>query len=686
MSKNKIKVKQQNKPNTTPPAVKPKRTVIKKATTQTDYYFWGYAFVILLITFFVFKHSLTLQFVNWDDPYNLLENETLKIFSYSWDWNAVKTIFKSDVIGNYNPLPIFTFAIEKYFFAPNPVLKPSIFHLNNLWMHLVCTLFVFILFKKLGLSKPAAIIGALLFGIHPMRVESVAWITERKDVLYGMFFLAALLSYINYVRAEKNNKIWYGSAILLAVVACFAKVQAVTLPLTMVALDFYFKRKWLSPKILIIEKLPWWLLSLTFGLINIYTLKGQNSLNSDSHVVAFNFIDKLAVGAYSYAIYLIKWIYPYKLSPLYPYPPELPIQAYICLAVVPILMAAFLFWIIKYKKNDLFFGWMFFTFNIMFLLQIVGAGQGFLADRFTYIAYIGLFFIMIKGYDWLTENRPSFKIPLMAAAGMYLALFGFLTTRQLKVWENSATLWEHVKIYYPDSPLAWKQAANYYRDEKKDFAKAVANYQQAIKMEPQVGYTYNGLAKAYLDQAFRLDPKMINYKQEQNELVQQALQSYILAVQKDSIKGQPDKKITGEMIVNLGVAYAILGNMDEAMIHLSRGILVNPDNSNGYLNRGLIYFNAGQYALAIKDYDEYIRLNPYNADIFYSRGMCKFAVNRVEESLPDYNKAIVLKATEPLFYIARSRTYRSMGNISASINDANKAKQMGATVPPELLQ
>lgn len=570
MAKSNLKGKHKTKPASTQPAIK--RTVTKKAPKQIDFYFWGFALIILLVTFFVFKHSLTLQFVNWDDPYNLLENETLKIFSYSWSWKDVKTIFTSDVIGNYNPLPIFTFAIEKYFFAPDPVLKPFIFHFNNLWMHLVCTFFVFVLFTKLGLSRTAALFGALLFGIHPMRVESVAWVTERKDVLYGMFFLGALLCYINYLKAERNNKTWYILAILLAIISCFAKVQAVTLPLTMVALDFYFRRKWLSPKILVMEKLPWWLISLTFGLINIYTLKGQNSLNSDSHVVAFNFIDKLAVGAYSYVIYIIKWIYPYKLSPLYPYPPELPVQAYISLAVVPILLAAFLFWSIRAKKHDLLFGWMFFTFNIMFLLQIVGAGQGFLADRFTYIAYIGFFFFMIKGYDWILQNKPSFKIPLQVGAGLYLALFAYLTNKQLKVWENSETLWEHVKTYYPDSPLAWKQAANYYRDEKKDFQRAITNYQQAIKMEPQVAYTYNGLAKAYLDQAFKLDTKMVDYKQQQNELVQKAVQSYILAIEKDSVKGQPDKKITGEIIVNLGVAYAILGNTEEGLKNLSKEI------------------------------------------------------------------------------------------------------------------
>lgn len=111
-------------------------------------------------------------------------------------------------------------------------------------MHLVCTLFVFILFTKLGLSKTAAFIGALLFGIHPMRVESVAWITERKDVLYGMFFLGALLTYVNYLKAEKNKTAWYILTIVLAIISCLSKVQAVTLPLTiMVAVDFYFKRK-----------------------------------------------------------------------------------------------------------------------------------------------------------------------------------------------------------------------------------------------------------------------------------------------------------------------------------------------------------------------------------------------------------------------------------------------------------
>ena len=334
MAKNKAKAVTQQQ------SIQSSKTPIKKeipASKKTNqFYFLMIAFVVVVITLLVFIPSFSLHFVNWDDPNNLLENESLKAFATHWSWQSVKQIFTSDIIGNYNPLPIFTFALEKYFFANDPLLNPFVFHFNNVILHLMCTFLVFFIFTKLEMSRTAAIIGALLFGIHPMRVESVAWITERKDVLYGLFFLASTACYILYLQKPTSKTKWYLLTILLSLFAYFSKVQAVTLPLTMVALDFYFKRKWLSPKILIIEKLPWWILSLTFGFINIYFLKQENSLNSSNAVVNYNFLDKLAIGAYSYAVYIIKWIYPYKMSPLYPYSPEVPILAYICLAAVPV--------------------------------------------------------------------------------------------------------------------------------------------------------------------------------------------------------------------------------------------------------------------------------------------------------------------------------------------------------------
>lgn len=679
MAKNNIKGNFKQKQTTDRPVPGKPATLPKN---KTDYSLAIAAAIVVTITFVVFVPSLSLGFVNWDDPFNLLENETLKAFATHWDWASVKAIFTTDVIGNYNPLPIFTFAIEKYLFAPNPLEHPFFFHVNNVWMHVVCTLFVFLIFTELGLGRIAAVIGALLFGIHPMRVESVAWITERKDVLYGMFFLASLYAYIRYARNDAAKTKWYAFALLLSVFSYFSKVQAVTLPLSMVAVDFYLNRNWKNPKTLIAEKMPWWLLSLAFGLINIYFLKRNNSLSSSSHVVDYSFIDKLAVGAYSYAIYLLKWIYPYKMSPLYPYSPELPMMAYICLAIVPIAVLAFLIWSFRQNKKQLLFGWAFFTFNVMFLLQIVGAGQGFLADRFTYIAYIGLFFIMASFYEWMVQQKPSSKLAIQIGFGLYLALFAFLTSRQQKIWENGGTLWEKVKLFYPNSPLAWKQAANYYRDEKKDLGKAIENYKSALALQPEDAFACNDLAKAYTDSAFAPGTP----QQTRNEMLMLALQTYNDAVKYDSIVGQPDKKTSGEIFVNRGAAYAILGNLDKALPDLNKGLQINPNNLNGYANRAILYTQINRYDLSLKDRDAYIALNPDNPDIHYERGVCKINLGRTAEALPDFDKAIALNNTKPIYYIGRAQANKLLGNMNAVSADIGMAKQLGASIPPDLLK
>lgn len=679
MAKNNIKGNFKQKQTTDRPVPGKPATLPKN---KTDYSLAIAVAIVVTITFVVFVPSLSLGFVNWDDPFNLLENETLKAFATHWDWASVKAIFTTDVIGNYNPLPIFTFAIEKYLFAPNPLEHPFFFHVNNVWMHVVCTLFVFLIFTELGLGRIAAVIGALLFGIHPMRVESVAWITERKDVLYGMFFLASLYAYIRYARNDAAKTKWYAFALLLSVFSYFSKVQAVTLPLSMVAVDFYLNRNWKNPKTLIAEKMPWWLLSMAFGLINIYFLKRNNSLSSSSYVVDYSFIDKLAVGAYSYAIYLLKWIYPYKMSPLYPYSPELPMMAYICLAIVPIAVLAFLIWSFRQNKKQLLFGWAFFTFNVMFLLQIVGAGQGFLADRFTYIAYIGLFFIMASFYEWMVQQKPSSKLAIQIGFGLYLALFAFLTSRQQKIWENGGTLWEKVKLFYPNSPLAWKQAANYYRDEKKDLGKAIENYKSALALQPEDAFACNDLAKAYTDSAFAPGTP----QQTRNEMLMLALQTYNDAVKYDSIVGQPDKKTSGEIFVNRGAAYAILGNLDKALPDLNKGLQINPNNLNGYANRAILYTQINRYDLSLKDRDAYIALNPDNPDIHYERGVCKINLGRTAEALPDFDKAIALNNTKPIYYIGRAQANKLLGNMNAVSADIGMAKQLGASIPPDLLK
>lgn len=679
------KPKQKNIPQPLAKNSQPKTVAATSIVPHGKWRQWALGLLALLITFIIFYPTLALQFVNWDDSENLLKNKSLEVFAFQWDWEAVKNIFTSPVMGNYNPLPIFTFAIEKYFWANDPHAYPFIFHLNNLLLHLGCTWFVYVLLLKLNLSRWPAFVGALLFGIHPMRVESVAWVTERKDVLYGIFFVAALVCYVLFIQKERGKYKWYILALVLSIFSYFAKIQAVTLPLSMVAIDFILKRKWLSPKILILEKLPWWILSLIFGLVNIYFLKSIDSIDLESPVLTYSWLDRFAVGAYAYATYLVKWIYPFKMSALYPYSSHVPTLAFICLAIVPIVLAAVLIWAYKRRKYNLLFGIAFFTFNIMFLLQIVAAGQGYLADRFTYIAYIGLFFLNAKGFEWVMHNKPQYRTGLYAFTAILFVFYGFLSMKQIKVWENGGTLWGHVIDLFPNSALAHKNMGNYYREEEKNYAKAIEFYKRGIEMEPKAGAGYNSLAKSYFDYALSKNASGAAISPEQITLVQSAIESYNKGLQTETLYGKKEKKTLGEMTVNKGVAYAYLSRFDSALLYLSEGLKIAPDNNNAHLNRALVYLSTNKPDLALTDFSDFLKADPYNADVIFQRGTCYAALGKNNEALADFSKAISLKTTNPIFFLERAKLFKTMGNAASARVDAQKARAMGMQVPSELL-
>ncbi len=361
----------------------------KAPVRQSNHFLW--IAVALLITAIAFFPSLANDFVNWDDDVNLLDNPNLEAF----DWEHIKAIFSSTVMGGYNPLSIFTLAIEKNFFG----LNPKVFHTTNLLLHICCVYLVFQILLAMKLSPMAAFIGALLFGIHPMRVESVAWVTERKDVLFGVFYLGAMFTYIQSLLKPKRKNYFLYWTIGLFVFSLLSKIQAVALPLSLLALDYYFKRP-ISWKLLL-EKIPYFALSLAVGLLGIYFLSEAKTLDSTT---TFNFFERLLIGAYSFCIYGIKLIFPYEMSPLYPYPAKMPWPVYLA----PLGVLATLYWFyVAFKKNwrAQVFGLAFFAFNIFFVLQILGAGQGYKADRFTYIPYFGLFFMAAYAFQELLKRN-----------------------------------------------------------------------------------------------------------------------------------------------------------------------------------------------------------------------------------------------------------------------------------------
>src|SRR5688572_8201415 len=383
--------------------------------TSTD---WKYIGICLGLTLLAFISVFGHDFVNWDDDFNLANNKNTALLT----WDNIVNIFSDHVIGNYNPLPILTFAIERSIVG----LDPTLYHINNLILHLICVFFAYRIFRSLDLTALASGAGALLFGIHPMRVESVAWVTERKDVLFGAFFLSALWFYIQYVKTGYAKKYFY-AAMGLFVFALFSKIQAVSLPLTMLLVDYYFKRP--LKLNLVFEKWAFFALSLVIGLVGIYFLREQGSMEDATN---YSFVQRLMIGGYSLGVYLVKFIFPYKMSPLYPYPSTLPPEIYTGPLIVLIILG---FIYIAYKKDwrPYLFGILFFIVNVMFLLQVVGAGQGYLADRFTYIPYAGLMFIVAYASQKLYMQKPSLGRPLVYGLLGISALFLFLTWKQNQI-------------------------------------------------------------------------------------------------------------------------------------------------------------------------------------------------------------------------------------------------------------
>ena len=639
-----------------------KQSQIKKDQVKTSLLppFWKNSthlvavFSALLITFACFYNTTNNEFVNWDDDRNFYENEYITTINKDNFWSNTKEIFTNNVIGNYNPLAIWTFAVEKRIYGLD---KPGKWHGTNVLLHLICVFFIFRICLLLGLRWQGSLFVALLFGIHPMRVESVAWVTERKDVLFGAFYLSALYFYI---KGKLNGKKYHAIIFTLFLLSLFSKIQAVILPLSMIAVDYYLGGKLDFKSIL--KKAPYFILSLIFGLVGIFFLKDQGSLEN---AITYPAWQRVFVGSYSYMIYLVKAIVPYKMSPLYPYSPQMPAYFYPTILLFPAMIYG-MYIMYKREMKVWFFGLLFFTVNIIFLLQIVGAGQGFLADRFTYIAYFGLFFIAGFYLDkWIVE-KPNLKMALLGGSAVLILAFGYMTIQQNTVWKNSETLWTHVLKYYQKATLPYGNRANYLRQEGR-IQEALQDYNQATSLNPNGEQAFNSRARLYFDIAKGRDTLLL------------ALQDYNRAIELSPKNG--------EFLINRGATHARLGDINKAIADINEGLVYKPDHSVGYLNRSVLYNSQGKIQEALNDINSYLKLKPYNADLWYEKGRALRNLNKLQESIPAYTRAIQLNQRQPVFYYERGRTYAAMGNVNEAKRDVQMAINLGYTaIDPALKQ
>ncbi|MEI6412380.1 MAG: tetratricopeptide repeat protein [Bacteroidota bacterium] len=559
------------------------------------------------ISFLAYLPVLSNGFVNWDDDATIVNNPNLARLG----GESLRNIFDiqqgSAGLGNYNPLTIFSFYVEKMMAG---ALNPTMIHFDNVLLHALTVYFVVRVLQALGIGLGGALVGGLLFGLHPMRVESVAWATERKDVLFAVFFFAALLNYIRWYQSNETGKTvqrYYILAIVLALLSCLAKVQAVTLPLSMLAIDYWFKRPF-SVKSVLVEKAPFWILAFIFGAINVYTLGLQGAAGDT--VTNFTAIDRLCIGAWSFCVYLYKLLIPFPMLALYAYPKQLPVWIY----AAPLLFAGITFVVWRLHRSDRriwVFGFLFFLFNVMFLLQILAAGQGFLADRFTYVPYFGFFAICAYYYDRASQDatlKNKWNTGLIALGLIY----AIMTYMQIGVWKNSATLWSHVIDYEGNkSGLPHWYRGQYYRSQGQ-FETAMTDYTNALALEPQNPELINSRGKTYFDMA--MSGKYP--KEKAAEFLKSALDDYNASL---NLAGNLKPQVKGAMLINRGAALGTINQLDKAMQDFNEGLQLDPGNKTGYMNRGFLYEKLHQSEPAIADFTKYLTFDPANTRIMQER-------------------------------------------------------------------
>ena len=529
-------------------------------------------------------------FTNWDDDNYVLNNALLR----GPEWAG---IFTKPVVSNYHPLTIISLAFN---YAVSGTDAWSYLFLNLLF-HVINTILVFVFIYRISEEKTmAAFFTALIFGIHPMHVESVAWISERKDVLYTFFFLLSLLQYCKYLQTGKQKQLWI--CFLFFALSLLSKPAAIVLPMVLFLLDYWMQRTF--TKKLVIEKIPFFLAAVLFTVItlNIQSVTAITSLNVYPLWMRFFF------ACYGVMTYFFHFFIPYPLSAFYPFPPPDNLGWQVYASPLFVLVLLFLLW--RYRKNKLLvFGFMFYAVNLILVLQFVSVGYAIVSDRYTYVPYIGIAFL----FSMLVNNylKSPAKTAVTIACVAVISIFAFLTFQRVQVWKNSDSLWTNVIEQNPLTPLP--------RGKRAEF-----NFNKAISPNP--GDT--------------------------SALLQQVIEDCSVAIDNNTgIAKQLNDKQQRNLYYMRGSAYNYFNQNENAFKDFSTCLIFDSGDYKTLYNRAVILVNYYKnYTAALADFTKAIQLNP-RGQYYLNRSICYYNLGDLSNAKTDAQTAIQKGITIPKDYL-----------------------------------
>lgn len=643
-----------------------------------------FAAIAVVITLIVYIPSLGNDFiVNWDDGGYIIEHKLVHALS----WENFTTIFNPTTFykGNYHPLTTFFYAVEYSLVGENALL----YHIDNLIFHLLNVLLVFVFIKLISKRIEIAAFVALLFGIHPMHVESVAWISERKDVLYTFFFMLSLIQYFYYSTKKEAKRKHYILVLVFFFLSLLSKSAAVILPLALFVVDYYLKRKFNLR--LILEKLPFFALSIAFGLLAVFSQGEKGAIHDLTPL--FSFFDRLLIVCHSTMTYLWKLFVPIDLAAMYSYPGKaggmFPVIYYVAPFII-LLLTLLIIFSKKYGRHYIF-GALFFVVTIVLVIQIVPVGGASMAERYTYVPYIGLFFILGKLYDngiqSTSEKMKRLKPLLHIIVAAFVIFFAVLSWQRIGKWKNGEILMRDLTRVNPNMQFAYNNLGYYYYRWKKDFDKAGKAYDKAISIDPNYsqalsgrGVLYNNLGKH--EEAVRDFTACLKLNPNDNDALIGKANSLSALMRFEEALPFYDRYLQlkpndANGILKRGTAYVQLGRYDEALKDFDNSRKILPDNYELYYWYGLAYFKKGDYTASLENFDKSIALDSERGEIFSWRGLAKYNLKQLDASIADYNTAITMNPKDAAAYVNRSVANFDKGNYMQAWEDINAAGKLG---------
>lgn len=582
--------------------------------------------VVLLLSVAVYSQTASFGFVSWDDPNYVIQNTDIHT---GITWQSIQSAFTSTRGGMWLPMVWLSYMFDIEMFG----LDAGAMHLMNVFYHLINTVLVFIVLFKFTEERWACLVLAGLFALHPLRVESVVWITERKDVLSMMFFLLTLLAYYYYL--QKPSLLRY---LLLAIGFMFglmSKPMVVTLPFILLLLDYWplnrvFKEadpvaktgKVLNWKVLW-EKLP---LLLIAASISWATLYYQGETGATHSLSSLPLLDRLANALISYVLYLEKIIVPLNLAFFYPLRTSVDLIGVILSVVILVLIS----WgsITQRKTRPyLMVGWFWFLGMLFPVSGISQAGLQAMADRFTYIPLIGIFIMLAWGLTDVLQAHKAWQTRISLAVASIVVVFAGITYHQIAFWQSDKTLFTHAVEVTDNNYLAQINLAGVLETEGElDKAEVLAKASLQLKADQEKPYIL--LAKialkhrqaeqaiGYLSEALSIHPDQAYahfllgnaYLLQRNP--QSALRHYLSATQLDTRDW--------EAYHSLGITYASLGDMQNAIVSFQRALALKPDNSELQLSLALATEQVGNLKEALQLYQQLVQKSPDNV-LLYKR-------------------------------------------------------------------